>query len=392
MINALLVEGYKSLLSTDWLETKGLNLLVGSNASGKSSLLQALLLLRQSSSASGSLRSLRLSGELYEGGTAIDILNPEANHSVNFGFRQNETENLYRFFFDRDSAKKRKLIGEHEYTLPSVLADRTGRFAYLNAERIGPRVWYPLPSEEIDLAGQVGKHGQYTAALLARSGQAVNPQGAYSKQIMPGWDETIAHKISSLPQKLDGLDIQADLVSSAGRIDLISNYILGWIIPNSSFIATEEESIDAAPLKFIRDSTATKVETRATHVGFGLAYLLPVIVAALSLDRQGLLIVENPEAHLHPFGQSRIGAFLAMVAALGHQVFVETHSDHVVNGVRLAIKLGELSHDNALFNYFENSPDGAHTSITQIASDEEGYLDSWPKGFFDQIENDLARI
>jgi predicted ATPase len=112
----------------------------------------------------------------------------------------------------------------------------------------------------------------------------------------------------------------------------------------------------------------------------------------LALEGDGLLLVENPEAHLHPFGQSRIGAFLASLAATGRQVFVETHSDHVINGIRLAIKYGVTPNESALFNYFHSLNGASRSAITQIAADDSGSLEDWPEGFFDQIERDLSRL
>ncbi len=91
-----------------------------------------------------------------------------------------------------------------------------------------------------------------------------------------------------------------------------------------------------------------RVGTCAEHTGFGVSYSLPIVLAALLARGGGLLLIENPEAHLHPAGQSRMGTFLAAVAADGVQVVVETHSDHVLNGIRRAI--GEqhvLSADSA---------------------------------------------
>lgn len=81
MIENIKVHGYKSLLMEEGLRMAGLNVLVGANASGKSTFLQSLLLLRQSTDESGSITDLHLSGDLYEAGTANDALNPVAAHS-----------------------------------------------------------------------------------------------------------------------------------------------------------------------------------------------------------------------------------------------------------------------------------------------------------------------
>ena len=87
-----------------------------------------------------------------------------------------------------------------------------------------------------------------------------------------------------------------------------------------------------------KNAGVTSNEYRPTSVGFGIAYVLPVLVALLSANEKYMVIIENPEAHLHPRGQVAMGELIARAAAAGVQVIVETHSDHVLNGVRLAVK------------------------------------------------------
>jgi predicted ATPase len=102
------------------------------------------------------------------------------------------------------------------------------------------------------------------------------------------------------------------------------------------------------------------------------------------------LIVENPEAHLHPAGQSRLGRFLARIAGSGSQVVIETHSDHVINGVRLAVADDRvINADDAFVHFFTGGADG--TAI-QIELTAHGGLTAWPPGFFDQIERDLGEL
>lgn len=385
MIEEIQTTGYKCLQMTKPLASRALNVLVGSNASGKSTLLQTFLLLRQSADENGLIRDLHLSGELYEGGTAYDVLHPSADHRIAIRIVEAGQPSDFSFVFNRNDpkAKRRQLQSESETQLHGILNDRNDGFCYLNAERIGPRVSYPLPPDDMDLAGPVGKHGEYTAGRLARSASGI---------FIPGWDASVCKVFTDAVKGLDGADLEKELVASQGRLDLVANLLLNWIIPGAVFDATEEETIDSAPLRFVRDPSSTKVKTRATHVGFGLAYALPIIAGGLSLASNGMLIVENPEAHLHPFSQSRMGAFLALLAAAGRQVFVETHSDHVVNGIRLAVRYKLINPTSVVFDHFQNYPDEGHSEITQISPDIDGTLDAWPPGFFDQIERDLARL
>ena len=144
---------------------------------------------------------------------------------------------------------------------------------------------------------------------------------------------------------------------------------------------------DAATLRF-RDPELLAEWSRPANVGFGLSYALPVIVAALTASPGTLFLVENPEAHLHPAGQSLIGQFLTRVAAAGVQVVVETHSDHVINGMRLAAaRDGLLPPSDAIIHFLADA--GTRHTIEIQGS---GALTEWPPGFFDQSELDLGQL
>jgi predicted ATPase len=385
-IKSLAVAGYKSIKNSK-IEVGGLNVFAGPNSSGKSSVLQVLLLLRQSADKGGDIGSLKLSGDLYEAGTADDILHPAAEHKIAIGIESElEVSNL-RFYYNRDADKKMKRIleGENRVNLPKAIVGDGNSFAYLNAERRGPRLLYPLPPEEIQLVGLVGKFGEFTAAVLAR---AANGEG----QMIDGWGPEILVRLSNAARMLDRKEIEEDLRNTGGRLDLVCNVIFGWIIPGATFKVEENEQTDNASLRYGRQVLSSTATTRATHSGFGLTYTLPIIAAALGMNTAGLFIVENPEAHLPPFSQSRIGVFLAIMASFNRQIFVETHSDHVINGIRLAAKHEFVDPKEIYLNFFnKNSTDDA-SEIVKITVLSSGRLSKWPEGFFDQIENDLSRL
>ena len=100
-----------------------------------------------------------------------------------------------------------------------------------------------------------------------------------------------------------------------------------------------------------------------------------------------MILIENPEVHLHPAGQALMGQFMADVARAGIQVLVETHSDHVLNGVRRAVKDGRFAADQVAINFFRTRSD----DLPQVLSptlDDSGNIDDWPEGFFDQFDKD----
>lgn len=389
MIRRLYIDGFKSLRDTE-LNPTSINVLVGPNASGKSTVLQTLLLLRQSAdSIDGSVKTLHLSGELYEAGTPLDAIHPAARHTIRIEVIDDSGAFNYwgDFYYNRDEDRgsgTRVLQGNSHGSVPLQLFLRDDHFAYLTAERIGPRVAYRLPLGEDELSGRVGKFGQFTTAILAR---AFNIE-----EKVEDWEEQKAQRFAKALLNLDGGALIDELKASQGSLIRLSNVMLNWVIPGANFSAVEHADTDSAMLQFTRDPHGTKARVRATHVGFGLAYSLPVIVSSLSLRVGGLLLVENPEAHLHPFSQSRMGAFLALIASTGRQIFVETHSDHLVNGIRLAVRYGLIPPEKVQFQFFHSSLTEEQSKITKIEIDESGRLSEWPPGFFDQIERDLSQL
>lgn len=105
-----------------------------------------------------------------------------------------------------------------------------------------------------------------------------------------------------------------------------------------------------------------------------------------------MLIVENPEAHLHPAAQSAVGQFLAYVASAGVQVIVETHSENVINGVRLATINGGIDHNEVALFFFSSEDGSTQPRIDNISVDALAELSAWPIGFFDQQGQDLTEL
>lgn len=142
---------------------------------------------------------------------------------------------------------------------------------------------------------------------------------------------------------------------------------------------------------------------RPQNVGFGISYTLPVLALILTARPGEVLIVENPEAHLHPRGQAEIGRLLAKAAAYGVQIFVETHSDHVINGVRVAVKRNDISSDDVKIAFFARKPHEVKdetsslkkeifTTVKDILVDKNGSLSEYPEDFMDEWNNQLMEL
>ena len=130
---------------------------------------------------------------------------------------------------------------------------------------------------------------------------------------------------------------------------------------------------------------------KPANVGFGYSYILPIIVAGLIAEKGEILIIENPEAHLHPRAQHKLTQFLAKIAVAGVQIFVESHSEHILNALRICLLQQEqqakiLNNTDVSILYFQNNDEQPFVSIPL---DEKGNIEEWPEGFFDQTDKDF---
>lgn len=139
------------------------------------------------------------------------------------------------------------------------------------------------------------------------------------------------------------------------------------------------------------------------NVGFGVSDILPVLTAVLTSRPGDVLIIGNPEAHLHPKGQAKIGELLARAAAFGVQLFVETHSDHVINGIRVAVAEKIIKSEDVNIAFFERKEhcdlldDGAvknetYAEVRNIKVDDQGSLSEYPADFMDEWNNQLMEL
>ena len=122
------------------------------------------------------------------------------------------------------------------------------------------------------------------------------------------------------------------------------------------------------------------------------------MLGILTAEPGSLLLIENPEAHLHPAAQAKMGKLLALSAQYGVQIIVETHSDHLLNGIRLLVKgdkeWDKVDSDKIIVHYFnselEDDFDKRYKDTLKI--NPSGKLDGWPVGFFDEWEKNLRTL
>ena len=351
-----------------------LTLLSGTNASGKSSVLQALALLHQTIREHEWSTRLMLNGLAVRLGTVADVID-QIEGRTSFDVALWDDDDEYRWSFEGHRTEmsmevSRIWAGGSTFEEPrpllrllpeeivgQSLATRLRDLSYLTAERLGPRDYYSL--EDPQATPVVGPAGEHTVSVL-QSGEEVP---VLDDLALEGTPPTRLRQVEARMAKFfPGCQLEIDAIPHANAVRL-----------------------------GVRTSTDTGFH-RPGHTGFGLTQVLPIVVAALSSKSNGLLLIENPEVHLHPAGQASMGQFLAEVSAAGVQVILETHSDHVLNGVRRAVKKGKVQPQDVALHFFRPRTEGTEARLPQVESpsvDAEGNVDVWPEGFFDQFDKDM---
>ena len=145
-------------------------------------------------------------------------------------------------------------------------------------------------------------------------------------------------------------------------------------------------------MRFTIDSINDSTGFRPSNVGFGYSYILPIITTILFAEEGSKIFIENPEAHLHPGAQSRLTEFMIKHASLKNlQLYIETHSDHVINCLRISISNKLIKRTDAKIIYFSRD-EGNNPLVSQINIDSQGNLSDYPDGFMDEWGNQMAQL
>lgn len=358
MIHSLKLENFKCFQEQS-LQFKSLTLLSGLNSTGKSSVLQSLLLLRQSYQQDLLLeKGLALNGDLVCIGTAKDALFEDAEEDA-IGFTitwNNELQGKWHFNYN-EVADVLDLTSSE--VTPEIYQSNLfdDNFHYLQAERIGPRAYLEMSDFQVRIHKQIGTKGEYTAHFLALyKSDSICDSSSDSSSDPRKHPSTESLKL--------GFQVEA---------------WMGEVSPGTRIAINNNPQLDLINLQYSYDLGNQR---RATNVGFGISYVLPILVAVLSSKPGTLILIENPEAHLHPKGQAKMGELLALAASCGVQIVIETHSDHVLNGIRLAVHGGKLKHQDVQLHFFQKDQQG-QVEVISPRMDRNGRIDKWPDDFFD---------
>jgi predicted ATPase len=334
-----------------------LTVFCGANSVGKSSAIQALLVLMQSKFRS----KARFNGSLISlGQYTKDILKHDCLNDVSLEL--SIRGDTYKWNYD-DESDALLLDGNAEKVPHEKVLDS---FQYIQAERLGPEDNYKN-REEIYHSSWLGKKGEFTSEVITDLG---------------------GDKIKYRRLEKDDFRLHGDTKSV--RID---EQIRAWMQEISPNIKVLTKTQQDANISFnIYSPKDSSIEVKAKNVGFGMSYALGVVSALLITPPGSLVVIENPEAHLHPRAQSYMGRLIARASLAGVQVILETHSDHLLNGIRVISSLEDKYADGDFCVYFIDRDDQDNTQAKRLDIGEYGELPDWPAGFFDQQIKDMKII
>lgn len=383
MIRKIQIEGLKALRKTESLSLGRITLLTGINGRGKSTLLQALLLLSQSlRHSNGSPLVLYPDGDWCSLGSFKDLINVDSNdNKIVIRYSTDATsENQIELTFYQH--KENPYLGELKSLKVDGLETRSEQYesgaatpysVETNTEEVGvTRVVYSDLNELQKLqhiyfiaSNRSAAQGEGKLNLLQDS-KFIGAQGQNVLNVLSQCtDNQLKELESAMSNILDGAHITTQKDNNTNSVYL--------------FLDSDDNGNNFKPV----------------NVGYGYSYIISLLLSLVLASGDEIVIIENPEAHLHPQAQARLMEYMVRIAVEKNiQCFIESHSDHIVNGLLLALKERKISENDASIMFFERKDkDGKHyVDVSNLELTASGRVRRPPKGFCDQYGIDLRKL
>jgi len=348
MITKIDIHGFKSLDSESLLLCP-LTILTGINSSGKSSVLQALMLLIKHS-ASGNEYSME------------DVIRFLADFSIIRNKKVNAKSIIINILDDSANshsltldAENREIDSHLTYQYEPRITGGAPELLYLNANRLGAQEMVPVSER------RVGGAGEYLFSTFDKMKHLPVPDYL----VKASESKTLAYQLS---------------------------YWLKLITGTTSELLTEKVG-DQVKVAF----TLKELEGNVSplNLGAGMSFIAKVLIICLMAKKGDLILLENPEIQLHPRAQAHLAIFLAFIASRGIQVIVETHCEHLINRLAYQVYDDEISSAEVVVHY---KPSVDESFVSLLIDDSGDFTDlehnktSFPKGFFDATLAELMEM
>lgn len=427
-ITKITVAGYKSISQEQSIEIRPLTILAGANSSGKSSMMQPLLLLKQTLEASYDPGALLLDGPNVRYTSSEQLLSHISSNrraesfqvqldvgggiSASTRFKRNSNkgfdvqETSYSSDGERVTLRPKMTFDELKSSSPTLKEFIESFYKSSSFEVVRSRCFlYPYFSFSKDKAGRLKEANEqnqafhsfalfmslstlifpnsealfdsYISQLIHVPGLRGNPERNYPVtavgSVFPGTFENYVASVIAQWQTNRNKKVLESLSHDLNQLGLTWKVIAKPV---------NDTQVEIQVGRLFEPSKAGKRDmVSIADVGVGVSQTLPVLVALHAAKPGQLVYIEQPEIHLHPRAQTILAQMLANAAKRGVRVVVETHSSLLILGIQTLVAEGKLSTDLVKLHWFERRR--GITKITSRDLDEAGAFGDWPEDFAD---------
>ena len=425
-ITAISVQGFKSLAKESRIEIRPLTILAGANSSGKSSIMQPLLLMKQTLEASYDPGPLLLNGPNAKFTSVNQFISRSQRNSDRQAFSvevETDKERKYRVAFsitENQTIEIRDMVvvydGDSLRLTPDQSADEIKKavlklfsegikeIGYFQKSLI--KSLYLMFTWKLKLKLVVVRNRCFLDVIFGSAddipfhkimsvkffsfvpdkelrrmihvpGLRGNPERVYNRTVTgPDFPGIFEHYVATIiaqwqEKKDDRLQALETMLAALGLTQEISAKVV-----NDTQIELQVGRLPKAE----RDRSDL---VNIADVGFGVSQVLPVLVALWVAKKGQLVYLEQPELHLHPRAQYALAKILAETAKRGVKLVVETHSALLLRQVQTLMAKGDIDPDLVKLHWFSRNPEDGTTSIRSADLDENGAFGGWPEDFGD---------
>ena len=361
LLKTLKIGGFKCFKEA-LIPLKKLTVLTGLNGGGKSTVLQSILLFSQTvreMELYGEKLLWPLNGDFINLGTFGEVLNSELNDThISFEYQFTDRTKPFAVKLTAEPGERNLQSDQLQFENISEKFNQIKRIQYLGPVRNTNGETISIPNHKDYYRVGLGTDGRYAGYWLYKNSE---------QKVLKG--QLFDNEVSNFRMQ--------------------ANNWLNYIATGTGVTVQPTADTHSLALKFHQFGSG-KFHSIA-NIGFGVTCVFPIIISMLCAKKGDIILIDSPEAHLHPRAQSRVGRMIAKFAAFGIQIILETHSEHILNGIRIAV-MEEVLKPSVLNVLFFSDGSFNNSQVTQTPINKHGQIENWPEGFFDQIDNDLLTL
>jgi len=402
-ITRITVKGFKSIADECSIEIRPLTILAGANSSGKSSIMQPILMMKQTLEAPYDPGPLLINGPNVRFTSAEQFLSQldvkvvgkfsmglEVKSSISFNeafiskpqsgmeideISYNDDEGITIL---RPEMTKEEIMAAYPQWGGVRLEDSKNNLLKIERNRCFLELKL-FNISEVPFSGATGWSSTFSNPILSLIHVPAlrgNPERNYKKTsvgpMFPGTFEIYAASLIHHWQATEDTRLN-DLGTALERLGLT------WKVSSKK---VDDVSVEVMVGRFIHGTNGNSKDlVSIADVGFGISQILPVIVALLTAEPGQLVYIEQPEIHLHPLAQTAMAQILADAANRGVKVVAETHSSLLLLGIQSLVAEGKLSPDKVKLHWFKRRTEDGVTEVSSADLDKAGAFGDWPEDF-----------